>query len=96
MILLLEEDLFMEWTKPIPVEKKNIKVGHEYYSCHYGGIIKITILKTLKNDAVLVKVKSDKQRPFVRDIKYIFDNTNMARSAMRNWEHDERIRKNKK
>lgn len=71
-----------------PVEKGNIK-GNKYYTCNYGGTPKVTILKIF-DDAVLVKANN---KPFVRKAKYIFENIDMARHAMRNWEHDERKRK---
>ena len=44
-------------------------------------------------NSVLVKAKDNKRNPFVRSMNYIFDNLGMARSACRNWEHDERKRK---
>ena len=46
-------------------------------------------------NCVLVKTKNNKCKPFIRNMEYIFDNQDMARSAGRNWEHDQRKRKNK-
>lgn len=73
------------------MKKENIKVGNQYYTCDYSGAIRITVLKIF-DDAVLVITKN---KPFVRSIKYIFDNPEMANKARRNWEHDERKRKKK-
>lgn len=80
--------------KPLPVEKSNIKVGNQYYTCTYGSAIKITVIKVFK-DTVLVEIcnKRSGRKPFIRSVKYIFDNIQMANSAFRNWEHDERKRK---
>lgn len=56
--------------------------------------IRVTVIKIFHDtDPVLVKVKSKKCSPFVRSMKYIFGNFAMAKSADRNWEHDERKRK---
>lgn len=84
--------------KPLPVEKPNIKVGNQYYTCTYGSAIKITVIKVFKDkDAVLVEAGNNKagRKPFVRSTKYLFDNIQMANSAFRDWEHDERKRKGK-
>lgn len=79
----------------IPIEKSNIKVGKQYYTCTYGSVIKVTIIKVFQDtDAVLVRFKDNK--PFVRQIKYIFDNAHKANSAYRDWEHDERKRRKQK
>ena len=54
------------------------------------------ILKIFKDtNSVLVKINSKKKEsnPFVRHMNYIFDNPEMAKSAGRTWEHDERKRK---
>ena len=84
----------MGYTKPVPVKKENIKVGSQYYTCSYSGVIKVNAIKIFTDtDSILVKTKSNKLKPFVRNIKYIFDNPEMAKSAGRNWEHDERKRK---
>ena len=56
----------------------------------------VIILKIFKDtNSVLVKVNSKKKehKPFVRSVNYIFDNFEMAKSANRDWEHDERKRK---
>ena len=84
----------MAYVRPIPVNKENIIIGNKYYTCSYSGAIKIIIIKIFDDtDCVLVKTNSDKSKPFVRSIKYIFDNFDMARSAGRNWEHEERKRR---
>lgn len=86
----------MGWTRPIPVKKENIKVENKYYTCSYCGVITVTVIKIFEDTkSVLVKVGSDKCKPFVRSMDYIFDNPEMAKSAGRNWEHDERKRKKK-
>lgn len=85
--------------KPLPVEKSNIKVGNQYYTCTYGSAIKITVIKVFQDrDAVLVETGNEglDRKPFVRSTKYLFDNKKMANSAFRNWEHDERKRKKSK
>ncbi len=79
--------------KPIPVNKQDIKVGNKYYTCNYSGVMGITVCKVFDDDAVLVKVKNDKLKPFVRKLKYIFDDAEMAKLASRDWEKDERKRK---
>lgn len=84
----------MGWTRPVPVEKVDIKIGNQYYTCTYSGPIRVTLIKIFHDTkSVLVKVKSKKCSPFVRSMIYIFDNSEMAKSAGRNWEHDERKRK---
>lgn len=45
---------------------------------------------------MLVKVKGDKFKPFVRKLKYIFDNAEMAKFVTRDWESDERKGKKRK
>lgn len=78
------------------VEKSNIKVGNQYYTCTYGSVIKVTVLKIFKDkNAVLVEMGNKKpgRKPFVRYTKYLFTNIEMARTAFRDWEHDERKRK---
>lgn len=87
----------MGHVKPIPVKKENIIIGNRYYSCSYLGIIAVTVIKKFDDtNTVLVKVNSNKFKPFIRSIKYIFDNPDMAKSAGRSWEHDERKRKRDK
>lgn len=86
----------MGYIKPIPTERENIIVGNQYYTCNYSGAIKVTVMKKFDDSTVLVKTPSKKSKPFVRHMKYIFDNPEMAQSARRNWEHDERKRKSKK
>ena len=57
----------------------------------------ITVIKKFDDTGcVLVKTDSGKTKPFVRSVKYIFDNQDMARSAGREWEHEERKRKRDK
>lgn len=86
----------MTWTRPIPVSMSEIEIGKQYYTCSYSGPIKITIIKIFYDTRkVLVKLKRDKYAPFVRSVEYIFLDSVMARSAGRNWEHDERKRKRK-
>ena len=87
----------MAYVKPIPVKKENIIIGNKYYSCSYSGVIVITVIKRFDDtNCVLVKTKNNKCKPFIRNIEYIFDNQDMARSAGRNWEHDQRKRKKNK
>jgi hypothetical protein len=89
----------MQWKRPVPVKKENIKVGDKYYSCSYNGIIKVTVIKIFNNTScVLVETKNNKHKskPFVRSMNYLFDDPEMAKSAGRNWEHDERKRKREK
>ena len=83
----------MGYTKPVPVNKEDIMVGNKYYTCNYSGVMGITVCKVFDDGAVLVKVEKDKLKPFVRKGKYIFDNAEMAKSASRDWEKDERKRK---
>lgn len=86
----------MGYRKPIPVPIEKIVIGEKYYTCGWTGTIGVIILKIFKNsDSVLVKVNSKKKehKPFVRSVNYIFDNSEMAKSAGRDWEHDERKRK---
>lgn len=75
------------------MKREDIKVGNKYYTCNYSGVIGITVCKLFDDDEVLVKVEKDKFKPFVRKLKYIFDNVEMAKSASRDWEKDERKRK---
>lgn len=85
----------MTWTRPIPVSMSEIKIGKEYYTCSYGGTIKVTVVKIYSESGkVLVKQKGHGD-PFVRSSAYIFPDPGMAKSAGRNWEHDERNRKSK-
>lgn len=87
----------MGYTKPIPLKKEDIKVGNIYYTCNYGGVDKVAVVKIFNDtNSVLVKVNDDKRKPFVRNINYIFDNSEMANAASRNWESSERRRKKKK
>lgn len=87
----------MGYKKPISVEKKDIKVGNQYYTCAYGGTIRVMVIKIFDDtNSVLVKVKSKKCSPFVRSVKYIFDNPEMAKFAGRNWESDNRKRKKRR
>lgn len=86
----------MGYKKPIPVEINKIVIGEKYYTCAYSGAVGVIILKIFKGtNSVLVKVHSKKKehKPFVRSGNYIFDNFEMAKSANRDWEHDERKRK---
>ncbi len=84
----------MGYMKPVPVEKEKIRIGEKYFTCTYTGAFMVTVVKIFKEtDSVLVKVKSAKCKPFVRSMKYLFDNQEMAKTAKRNWEHDERKRK---
>lgn len=87
----------MGYTKPIPVERENIQVGNKYYTCNYSGAIAVTIVKIFDDtESVLVSVKSKRCKPFVRPMKYIFDNSFMANYARRDWEHDRRKQKKSK
>lgn len=66
------------------------------WKIRYSGTVGVIILKIFKDtNSVLVKVNSKKKehKPFVRSVNYIFDNFEMAKSANRDWEHDERKRK---
>ena len=86
----------MGYKKPIPVEINKIVIGEKYYTCSWTGVIVVIVLKVYQNtNTVVVKVNSKKKNleSFVRPVKYIFDNPEMARSAGRDWEHDERKRK---
>jgi hypothetical protein len=83
----------MGYTKPVPMKREDIKVGNKYYTCNYSGVIGVTACKILDNDTVLIKVKNDKIKPFVRKLIYLFDNAEMAKSACRDWESDEKKRK---
>lgn len=29
-------ELYMGWIRPVPVEKKDIKIGNQYYTCTYS------------------------------------------------------------
>lgn len=84
----------MAHKKPVPVEKEKIKVGNKYYTCSYSGVSAVTVIKIFDN-SVLVKVKSNKCNPFVRSMDYIFDNPQMAKTAGRSWEHDQRKKRKK-
>jgi hypothetical protein len=92
----------MQWKRPVPVKKENIKVGDKYYSCSYTGTIKVTVIKIFNDTScVLVEIATTKHnkhksKPFVRSMDYLFDDPEMAKSAGRNWEHDERKRKREK
>lgn len=85
----------MGYIKPIPVNREDIKVGNKYYTCNHSGVMGITVCKVFDDNTVLVKVKNDKFKLFVRKIKYIFDNAEMAKLASRDWESDDRKRKKK-
>lgn len=79
------------------MKKEDIKVGEKYYTCSYTGVTGVTVIRIFDDtDTVLVKVKSEKRLPFVRPIKYIFDDPITARHAGKDWEHFERKRKKKK
>lgn len=87
----------MTYIRPVPVKKEDIKIGKQYYSCWYSGVIKVIVIKIFDDtDCVLVKSKDKNCKLFVRSIKYIFDNSEMAKYAGRNWEHDEKIQKGNK
>lgn len=80
--------------KPIPVKPEDIEVGKKYYTCSYTGIEMVTVIKIfMKENTVLVKVRSDKCKPFTRKMNYIFDNAQMAKGAVRSWKHDQRKKK---
>lgn len=67
----------MNYVKPVPVKKDELIVGNQYYTCSHSGVIKVTLLKIfLDTQSVLVKVGSKKKelKPFVRSMRYIFDN----------------------
>ena len=75
----------MGYKKPIPVEINKIVIGKKYYTCSYSGTISVIILKIFKDtNSVLVKINSKKKEsnPFVRHMNYIFDNPEMAKSAV--------------
>lgn len=90
----------MSYTRPIPVEKDKLKVGHTYYTCSHTGAIKVIILKifTDSNSVQVVMTSKGKQKnkPFIRLMKYVFDNSEMAKSAGREWEHNDRKRRKNK
>lgn len=84
------------------VEKRNvnendIKIGETYYTCSYTGAIKVTLLKILKDDNVLVMVKrkDGKNDVFTRPKKYLFSTYTSAKQCGKRWEHAERQRKKK-
>jgi len=96
-LILKRESKNMGYTKPIPLKKEDIKVGNKYYTCNYGGVIKVAVIKIFHDtNSVLVKVNDDKRKPFVRNINCIFDDPKMAKLASRDWEKGERKRKKKK
>lgn len=73
------------------IKKENIKLCNKYYTCNYSGEVAVTVIKIFnEEDKVLVKANSNKCKPFVRDIKYIFDNPQKAKNARHDWEHDQR------
>jgi hypothetical protein len=92
----------MQWKRPVPVKKENITVGDTYYSCSYTGTIKVRVIKIFADtDCVLAEIATTKRnkrknKPFVRSMDYLFDDPEMAKSAGRDWEHDERKRKREK
>lgn len=86
----------MGYIKPIPVDKEKLIIGRTYYTCNYSGACKVILIKiNLDTNKVLVKGKKDTQ-PYIRPIKYIFDNPEMAKFAVRNWENETRKNKKKK
>lgn len=88
----------MGYVKPIPVKQENLSVGNDYYTCNYTGTVKVTLLKIFADTkSVLVKVASKKKdhKPFVRSMKYIFNDLEMAKFAGRSWEEEEKKRKKK-
>lgn len=64
-----------------------------YWTCQYSGAAKVKILKVLDNDRVLVDTMIKKQAPIVRELKFIFNKEEYAKTAMKEWEHAERKRK---
>lgn len=87
----------MKSKKPIAVERENIVVGNQYYTCGYTGVAKVTVIRIFpKENKVLVKVKSDKCRPFIRKMEYIFDDPRKAKGAGRKWKDSQRKKKRKK
>lgn len=88
----------MGYVKPIPVKQEDLSVGNDYYTCNYTGTEKVTLLKIFTDTkSVLVKVSSKRKdhKPFVRPMRYIFDDPEMAKFAGRSWEEEEKKRKKK-
>lgn len=88
----------MGYVKPIPVKQEKLIVGNDYYTCNYTGTVKVTLLKIFADTkSVLVKVSSKRKehKPFVRSMRYIFDDPEMAKFAGRSWEEEEKKRKKK-
>lgn len=65
-----------------------------YYTPSFTGTIGVKILKLFDNDTVLVKTQ--KNKPFIRDIKYVYNTSESAKKGGRDWEHDDRKRRRKK
>lgn len=65
-----------------------------YFTPSYTGVIGIQILKMSTDGSLLVKTKSSK--PFVRQIKDVYNEEIHARYGGREWERDERKRKRDK
>ena len=88
----------MKHKKPVPIEINKIIIGEKYYTCSWTGAISVIVMKIFNDtNSVLVEINSKKKgyKPFVRPVNYIFDNQEMAKSAGKAWEHDERKRKKK-
>ncbi len=79
----------MSYVKPI--DKEKIIVNEKYWTCSYTGRIRVTVIKILGNSKVLVKTKNG--NPFIREMRWIFDDEELCKRAGRQWEHDERKRK---
>lgn len=74
-----------------PVNKEEIKINENYWTCSYTGRIRVTVLQILNKSNVLVKTKNGK--PFVRSMDWIFDDEELCKRAGKSWEHAERKRK---
>ena len=86
----------MGYIKPIPVKPEDIEVGNKYYTCSYSGAITVTVIEIFdKENKVLVKVKNNKCKPFIRNMNYNFDNSRMAKCAGRSWESSRKRKKSK-
>ena len=61
-----------------------------YWTCQYSGAVKVKILEVIDDKTVRVDTPIKKQAPLVRDLEFIFNKEEHARTAKRDWEHAEK------
>lgn len=81
------------------INKSKIKYNEPiYYMPTYSGVIKISIIKSIHNNMMLVKPYSKKKdfKAFTTPIEHIYNKPEHAQRGCREWKHYMRHRKKNK